>query len=68
MNKYEKMWEVLKTNIKIQIREHKNPYNNNTVFNDYKQIQLDTLDNVFQMIQGLEEKYNGLKDEEKWII
>ena len=64
MNKYEKMWEVLKTNIKIQIREHKNPYNN-TVFNDYKQIQLDTLDNVFQMIQGLEEKYNGLKDEEK---
>lgn len=28
MNKYEKMWEVLKTNIKIQIREHKKTYNN----------------------------------------
>lgn len=56
MNRYEKMWRVLKNDIKMEIRDYQIA-ENITGLNDYTEIELDTLDGIFQMIEGLEEQY-----------
>ena len=56
MNRYEKMWRILKNDIKMEIREYQIA-DNITGLNDYTEIELDTLDGVFQMIEGLEKEY-----------
>lgn len=56
MSNYEKMWRILKNDIKMEIREYQIA-DNITGLNDYTEIELDTLDGVFQMIEGLEKEY-----------
>lgn len=56
MNRYEKMWRILKNDIKMEIREYQIA-DNITGLDDYTEIELDTLDGVFQMIEGLEKEY-----------
>lgn len=56
MDRYEKMWRILKNDIKMEIREYQIA-DNITGLNDYTEIELDTLDGVFQMIEGLEKEY-----------
>ena len=55
MSNYEKMWRILKNDIKMEIREYQIA-DNITGLNDYTEIELDTLDGVFQMIEGLEKE------------
>ena len=50
------MWRILKNDIKMEIREYQIA-DNITGLNDYTEIELDTLDGVFQMIEGLEKEY-----------
>lgn len=62
MSNYEKMWKSLKNDIKMEILEYQHA-DNITGLNDYTETQLDTLNGVFQMIEGLEEKYSGLEND-----
>ena len=56
MNKYEKMWKSLKTDIKIRMREYQNA-GFVTNLDEFAETELDTWEGIIQEMDGLEREY-----------
>lgn len=56
MSDYELMWRNLKNDIKMKIREYQIA-DNITGLDEYAEIEVDALEGVIQIMEGLEREY-----------